>query len=83
MSEPRLTKARLETLRAIEQFAADGLPPTLRELCGVFGVTTYAVVCRLEPLRKAGLVTWIPNCSRTLRLTPSGREVLARMGGAR
>lgn len=46
-----------------------GFPPTLKELgqaCGCNASTTHA---HLINLREAGLVTWRPNCSRTIRVT--------------
>jgi SOS-response transcriptional repressor LexA len=70
-TDPQLALLRLIAART----AADGYPPGLRDLAAVLGVNTNAVHYALGRLADAGLVRWVPNLKRTLRLTVPGALV--------
>jgi repressor LexA len=52
-------------------------PPSWRDIGDHFGITSSnGVDDHLQALKKRGLVAWGPQCSRTLRLTNAGYQVL-------
>jgi SOS-response transcriptional repressor LexA len=55
-----LTARQSEVLRAIVGHYADkGHPPTVRELCAVFGIRSpNGIVCHLRGLHKKGRIVW-------------------------
>jgi repressor LexA len=62
---------------AAEYIGAHGFSPSLRELCRAFNFKSpNGAMCHLLPLRKKGMLTWVENAPRTMRLTPEGEEVL-------
>jgi repressor LexA len=81
MNEP--TQRQLQVLRAIEKAAAEGLPPTLRELGDELGIASLnAVNDHLVALRRKGLLENRPfRSSRALRITKAGLRRLGRAHG--
>lgn len=79
------TKRQLEVVQAIEALTEDkGYPPTTRELGDALGIrSTNAMTDHLKALRKKGLVTWKPRCSRTLRVVGSDEVDLTAASGPR
>jgi predicted MarR family transcription regulator len=52
--------------------------PTIRDLCEATATRSTSIInYHLGKLRAAGLVTWVPQAARTLRLTDEGRDVAA------
>lgn len=65
------TAKQLELVAAIRQLTADadGLPPTVRELCAATGTQLADVQQKLNRLRRDGVVIWRHGKARTLRVT--------------
>ena len=74
------TPRQLEVLRTIaSETQAHGYAPTIRELAQLLGVTGLNGVRQLlDYLALRGLVTWVPQASRTLQLTPAAHRLLRR-----
>ncbi|WP_139209684.1 LexA repressor [Paenibacillus sp. NFR01] len=66
----RLTKKRLDTLKAIEEFtAANGYSPSVRQLGYKLGLSSSATVQkRIDVLCELGYLSKDPNSPRTLRV---------------
>ncbi len=56
-------------LQVLSRICQRGLPPTVRDLCALTGMNPNGVMCHLNALRDAGLVTWQSGKARTLRPT--------------
>jgi repressor LexA len=66
----QLTEKQQKVLDFIREFlAANRIPPTNRDICERFGVTTNSVVGYLTGLKAKGLVDWTPHKARSIRLT--------------
>lgn len=72
------TARQVEVLQLIDAGRKkNGHPPTFAEIASSLCVTSiHTVVCHLEPLKRRGLVTWVPRKGRTLAITPAGRAWL-------
>jgi SOS-response transcriptional repressor LexA len=64
------TAIQLELVATIRRLtaAADGLPPTVRELSAATGTRCGDVQQKLNRLRRDGVVTWKQGKARTLRV---------------
>jgi SOS-response transcriptional repressor LexA len=64
------TPKQLELVEAIRRLTAqaDGLPPTVRELCTETGTHVADVQQKLNRLRRDGVVIWRQGKARTLRV---------------
>lgn len=73
-----ITPRQREILAWVASFIeAHGFSPKYRDGCAAFGFKSpNGFVCHIAPLRKRGLLTWVDNSPRTLRVTPEGEEVL-------
>ena len=69
-----------DVLRAIaRETKLHGYAPTIREFATQLGVTGLnGVRQHLDYLALRGLVTWVPQASRTLQLTPAAHRLLRR-----
>jgi len=75
-----LTANQFEALRAIEEYVeANGFSPTLRELTALLGLKSlHGTKVRLNLLSESGVVSFIPQKSRTIRvLVPSTAFVMS------
>jgi len=65
-----LTECQRGILAAIRKWTAENkCPPTLRELAGEIGWTSWGSVGHeLRQLRRGGWVTWEPRRARTLKV---------------
>lgn len=64
------TPTQAATLDAIRTFiAANGYPPSLRDLMEIHDIGLAAISSRLRQLRRKGYVRWQPGSSRTIALT--------------
>jgi repressor LexA len=79
------TTTRPPTARGVELLAwiqaycdTHGFSPTVREMCSAFAwASPNACQCHLQRLGRCGLLEIRPGRSRTVRVTPAGRAVLA------
>jgi SOS-response transcriptional repressor LexA len=69
MSAPRpMGRSRRIILAMV--LAADGRPPSLREMMAATGIgSPHGIECHLRALRDAGLVVWCRGKARTVRPT--------------
>jgi repressor LexA len=84
MSQMRAATARqVEVLRAINGFvAANGFPPTIRELGALIGVSSLrGVTVHLESLERKGMLWRDMARARCMRITEAGMGVI--LEGAR
>ena len=66
-----VTKRQKQVLAQIERLSAKySMPPTIRELMKPLGITPNGMRNHLLALKRKGLVTWVDNRSRTLRIVP-------------
>lgn len=74
------THKQITILAYIDSYTREhGVPPVWRDLVAAFGWgSTNAARDHLRSLRAKGLVTWVPLCGRTLRVTGRGREWLPK-----
>lgn len=63
-----LTTRQRAVLAFIEEKIDEGAPPTVREICGQFGVTCNAVSGVLSRLEKQGKITRDGTTARNIRL---------------
>jgi repressor LexA len=70
LSSP-LTLRQAAVLDFLRTFVADhGYPPTIREICQRFGISSpNGVVCHLRALERVGAIRRDPNRSRAIVLT--------------
>lgn len=75
------TKRQLQYLRVIaEAIAHNGVPPTIKEIGTIFGVSsTNAVVCVLRGLELKGYIDRTSSKSRSIRIMEPGRRLLASL----
>lgn len=68
-----------DVLAAIESYITEhDLPPTLRELMAATAISSTSVIAyQLNRLREAGLITYQPRLSRTIRLVVPADEAAA------
>lgn len=73
-----LAKGQREVLGFIaERIAAQGWPPTVREICEHFGwVSSNTAFCQLAALEKKGAIERLPNAARAIRVTAKGKAAL-------
>lgn len=57
-----------------------GFPPTLREMADMLSLSMSAVRVRLGHLNRLDFIKWQPGASRTITVTPLGREFLLDRG---
>lgn len=63
-----LIRSQRELIDAIVRLTNErNIPPSIRELADVLGVTPHAIFERLECLHRKGAVTWEPGRRRTVR----------------
>lgn len=66
-----LTRRQRQLLVAIGQLARRGRAPTMDELRAAIGwASTSTVFDFLTLLKRKGLVSWAPRCTRTITLAP-------------
>jgi repressor LexA len=71
------TKRQREVLQAFSDLSVSGFPPSIRELCRHFGLSsTSGMAQHLEALESRDLLINDPTRSRSRRLTPLGRALL-------
>ena len=78
-ASPVLTDRDQEALDAIQaSTAANGYPPTLRELGATLGLSASSSVhARLAALERKGFIAREPSSPRATRLTQAGQRLLA------
>ncbi len=65
----KVTERQQEVLDFLAAFQAEkSFSPTVREISQHFGIRLHAVSCHLNALRHKGLITWVANAARTIRL---------------
>jgi SOS-response transcriptional repressor LexA len=74
-----LTPHQREALMTIHEFISEHeYPPTNRELGLILGHASTGTTARsLQRLLRAGAITYIYGCPRTIVITPHGREIIA------
>ena len=72
----KLTEKQQATLNHIRVFCeSEGYSPTIAELCTLGGVVAINTMHeRLISLRKKGLITWLDNQPRTIRVVKEKAE---------
>ena len=75
---PPPTPRQLEILRWVASFIdSKGYPPTRRDICRAFQFASpNASQQYMTQLRRRGLLTYVERVSRTICLTPAGRELI-------
>lgn len=73
-----LTERQREILAFVTRFYADsGYSMTVRDVCKQFGFSSpNGAVCHLKPLKRRGLIEWLPHQARTIRPTDAGVELV-------
>ena len=69
MERPTLTEKQATVYRLIVKYLADGIPPTVRELCAEAGIkSTSTVHAILNALEEGGYIYRDPKYSRAIRI---------------
>jgi repressor LexA len=74
---PPPTERQLEILAWIAAYIdKHGYSPTVREIGDHYGFTLNGTSCHLRALRSKGCIEWRASCSRTIRVTELGEQLL-------